>query len=36
MTRFDDLADAVLAGGVAGADDALDVLRATTTSCSRS
>ncbi len=28
MTRFDDLADAVLAGGVAGADDALDVLRA--------
>ena len=29
MTRFDDLADAVLAGGVATADDALDVLRAT-------
>jgi biotin synthase len=29
MTRFDDLADALLAGGVASADDALDVLRAT-------
>jgi biotin synthase len=29
MTRFDDLADAALAGGVATADDALDVLRAT-------
>jgi biotin synthase len=28
MTRFDDLADAVHAGRVAGADDALDVLRA--------
>jgi len=29
MTRFDDLADAVLTGGVVGAADALDVLRAT-------
>src|SRR6187455_3583181 len=29
MTRFDDLADAVLAGGVASADDAIDILRAT-------